>query len=323
MHGDRELPRVVTDADGRAHIEGLTPGDPAFFLLESANGSERLFEPVLVVPEDQVRLTVRLYAPGRALGQVLDDMGQPVAGVTVRLSAWEWLGEPKMGSLAETDEEGGFEFSDLTPGAYYTASGYAGPDDAPTMTWRARPFKAYGADPVRSIQPLFPEGRDLYRARPAGSTVRTIVSGPEDEWFDPNLRRWLPVVETFDPNRAWGDPAGGGSWIWRAGRPDPVTERHGGVVEFRRRFAVDPSHRALVGHLSILADDYALVRLNGEWLGLATEHRQPVSLAVRSGQLREGENELRVTLHNIPGGGRDYYNPTGLAYSLELIGIGH
>jgi len=100
-----------------------------------------------------------------------------------------------------------------------------------------------------------------------------------------------------------------------------MAERYGATVEFRRVFTLPKSDRATVGHLTISADDYAAVRLNGKWVGQTNEYMRSVSIIVPAALLRSGENELRFTVRNTPGLIRDFYNPTGVAYSLELIEV--
>jgi hypothetical protein len=318
-HAGERRPPQAADESGHLVVEALTPGDAAIFLVASADGSETALEPVFVVPNQDQRLTIPLYPPGRALGVLLDHVGQPVADATAQLSVPEWLGYEEAGRAVRTDEGGRFEFRNLIPGAYYRVAAYAGAEDTPTTTWRSRGFAVRGWDGVRHIEPLFPEGIESCSPRPEGSTVEQVASGRRDEWFDVHLRVWLPAVETFDPNQAWATAPEGAAWIWRAGRPDPVSERLGAVAEFRRRFVVERAGRELTGYLTILADDYAFVRLNGEWIGMATQYRQPATFVIDPTLLRDGDSELQVTLHNAPGVGRDEYNPTGLAYSLELI----
>jgi hypothetical protein len=94
------------------------------------------------------------------------------------------------------------------------------------------------------------------------------------------------------------------------------------TVEFRRMFAVQRPTEGMVGYMRISADNYAVIHVNGERIGHCAEYRRWISLVIKPEQLREGKNELRVTLRNTPGSGRDYYNPTGFAYSLELIELG-
>ena len=316
-HADEEMPQRLTDGDGRVRVEGFKPGEPAVFLITSAEGQDRAFEPVFVVPEGDQYLPLRLYPPRRAWGHVFDGSGEPAGGALVQLTTWEWLGEPDR--TTKTDEQGQFEFDGLIPGAYYRVVAYQGHITEPTVTWRSEPFRVYGPDGERYVGLLLPEGKELCLPKPPGEVVRTILSGIEDETFDVDARAWVPAVVTYDPNRGWCPGPLGSSWIWRAGRPDATSEKLGATVEFRRIFTVDRPTENLVGYMRISADDYALVRVNGKWVGHCNQYQRWVDLVIDPEQLRPGENELRVTLRNTPGSGRDYYNPTGLAYSLELI----
>jgi len=318
MGGERLMPAMVADDQGRVRVEGLRPEEPAFFLATSADGGEKAFMPVLVVPEGTSRVTMRLYPHGFVQGELLDERGGPAAGVAVRLAGWEWLGESEGG--AETDGMGRFVIRGLIPGAYYTVSASQGPEDRPIRRWQTRPFRMFGWDGRYDVGILLPEGEECAE-RPAGKTLLKLVSGPEEEWLDPEERQWRPAVETFDPNQGWAPAPEDAIWIWRAGRPDPAAERHGATVEFRRRFAVGSSEKAIVGYLIIAADDYAAVRLNGTWVGQTNQYLRTVSMIVPAELLRAGENELRLTVRNTTGQMRDYYNPTGVTYSLELIEV--
>jgi len=321
MGGETEKPSLVADDRGRVKVEGLAVADPAFFLATSADGRKKMFLPVLVVPEGTQRVTVRLYPPGFVIGELLDDKGGPVAGVPVRLSGWEWLGEPELEGRARTDAMGRFEMHGLIPGAYYTVSATDGSEEKPGRTWRSTPFTIRGWDGWQDVAILLPEGRECPE-RPSGKTLLKLVSGAGDEWFDLDERQWRPVVETFDPNRAWAPAPEGAVWVWRAVRPDATAERHGATVEFRRTFLLPESEKKIVGYLTIGADDYAAIRMNGAWAGQTNEYMRTVGLIIPSELLRAGENELRLTVRNTMGRMRDFYNPTGVAYGLELIEVG-
>jgi hypothetical protein len=321
MGGETEKPSLVADDRGRVKVEGLAVADPAFFLATSADGRKKMFLPVLVVPQGTQRVTVRLYPPGFVVGELLGDKGEPLAGVPVRLSGWEWLGEPELEGSARTDVMGRFEIHGLIAGAYYTVSATEGSEEKPNRTWRSTRFSIVGWDGWHDVGILLPEGRQCPE-RPPGKTLLKLASGASDEWFDLEARRWRPAVETFDPNRAWAPAPEEAVWIWRAGRPDAMAERYGATVEFRRVFTLPKSRETTIGYLTISADDYAAVRLNGKWVGQTNEYMRSVSMIVPATLLRAGENELRLTVHNVPGMMRDFYNPTGVAYGLELIEVG-
>lgn len=321
MRDESEMPPATADDLGRVKIEGLSPGDPAFFLASSADGREKMFTPVLVVPEGTERVTLRLYPPGVVRGELLGETGKPASGIAVNLSGWEWLHESGAAGSSVTNEMGRFEIGGLVAGAYYRldASEELGPGSA--RTWRSGPFRIVGWDGWYDVGILLPEGQECEPERPEGEAVVSIASGLDDEWFDVSNRQWRPAVATYDPNRAWAPAPEGATWIWRAGRPDPAAERYGATVELRKLFSVGPSQRQIVGYLMIEADDYAAVRLNGQWVGQTNEYMRTVSMLVPSEFIRAGQNELRITVRNAPSIGRDFYNPTGVAYRLELIEV--
>lgn len=321
MGEESELPLATADDLGRAKIDGLSPGKPAFFLAASVDGREKAFMPVLVVPEGTERATLRLYPPGVVRGELLDEMGGPASGITVGLSGWEWLRGPDPPGRSVTDEMGRFEIGGLVAGAYYTVSASEEVAPTPGRTWRSSPFRIVGWDGWYDVGILLPEGEEREPERPQGEVADAIVSGCDDKWFDAHDRVWQAAVETHDPNRAWAPPPEGAIWIWRAGRPDPAAERYGATVEFRKLFSAGPSERRVAGYLTMAADDYAAVRLNGQWVGHTNQFMRTVSMVVPSELIRAGENELRFTVRNIPSMRRDFYNPTGVAYRLELIAV--
>lgn len=318
---ESEMPPATADDLGRVKVEGLVPGEAAFFLATSADGREKAFMPILVIPEGTQRTTLRLYRPGVVRGELLDEMGQPVPEVEVQLSGGEWPAEAELERRSQTDETGRFEIGGLVAGAYYTLSAAEGPEQSPTHTWRSTPFRMFGWDGWYDAGILLPEGEEPAAERPDGATLACIVSSMDDEWFDLRDRRWRPAVETYDPNRNWAPAPEGAIWIWRAGRPDPAAERYGAAVEFRKLFTAPPSDKKAVGYLTVGADDYAAVRLNGQWVGQTNQFMRTVSMVVPSELIRAGENELRLTVRNIPSMRRDFYNPTGVAYRLELIEV--
>jgi len=320
MGAEGERPPLAADEQGRARVEGLKPGDAVFFLATSADYRESAFVPVLVIPEGHRTMTVRLYPPGFVVGELLDEKGDPVAGATARLSGWEWLKVRELAGAAETDAKGCFRVSGLAAGAYYTVAAAQGPSDAPTRTWLSETFRMHGWDGWYNVGILLPEGSELSAARPEGETLTSIASRPDDKWYDAERREWQPAVATHDPNRGWASAPDDAAWIWRTGRTDAAAERDGATVEFRRRFTV-PEAKKVIGYLTIGADDYAAIHLNGRWVGQTNQFLRLQSFVFPADAFCAGENELHITLRNIAMTTRDFYNPTGLTYSLELINV--
>lgn len=318
LGADEELAALVADERGCVTVEDLVAGDPFFLLISSADGRERLFRPSLSpAPGRQERL-ITLYPPVALRGELRDEEGEPAAGVTVRASSWDRIGDRE--HTATTDGSGRFVLGDLWPGAYYNVAARRGPADNPTETWLAGPHGASGWDGWSNIGILLPEQYERSAPRPSGRLAMEITSDPlHDEWYDLSDRCWRRAIETSDPNLSWCPAPEGSEWIWRAGRPDHIAEEYGAVVEFRRGFALPPSPKGIVGWLEMTADDYAVVRINGTQVALANDYLRPMSFAIPAEVLRAGDNELRVTLRNAAGCGRDEYNPTGFAYRLQLI----
>jgi hypothetical protein len=265
-------------------------------------------------------MTLRLYPPGFVIGELLDEQGVPVKGVAVQLAGWEWLKSSGLAGSAATDSAGRFKISGLIAGAYYSIAAAQGPTEAPTRSWSSPPFTVLGWDGWYNIGILLPAGSEASAPRPEGAALARIVSGGDDEWYDVHGREWRPAVATHDPNRAWAPAPEGAMWVWRAGRPDALAEKYGATVEFRKLFTV-PQGKKVVGYLTIGADDYAAIQLNGHWVGQTNQFLQLVSMVVPPSAFRAGQNELRLTLRNIAVTSRDFYNPTGVTYSLELIEV--
>ena len=322
MGPDGEWPPLTADESGHARVEGLQPGKAAFFLATSTDGRERAFQPVLVVPEGRRVMTLRLYPPGFVTGELLDEKGAPVKGASVKLSGWQWLADTGLVESALTDVDGRFKIPGLIAGAYYSVAATEGPPDSPTRSWSSQPFTMFGWDGWYNVGILLPTGSEASAPRPEGEVAARVVSGTDDEWYDPAGHDWQSAVETYDPNRAWAPAPDGAIWVWRAGRPEPAAEKHGATVEFRKLFTV-PAGKKVVGYLTIGADDYVAVRLNGRWVGQTNEYLQLATIVLPADDLRAGENELRLTLTNVAMTNRDFYNPTGVAYELELIETGN
>jgi hypothetical protein len=117
---------VVTDADGRYRIGGLTAGDGYMFEIYDDEG---LLSPdwhhqspyIQRIPADKPEIElpdVLLVSRGQSLGgMVVDPQGRPVSGITVSASLADgrMLSRPPTGPVpwTKTDEDGRFELSQL------------------------------------------------------------------------------------------------------------------------------------------------------------------------------------------------------------------
>ena len=124
-------PRQMTDEAGRFIFTQL-PAAADFAL--SASHPDYLFgqysaapgEPAarVAVLESQLmaNATIALYKPASLSGTIVDERGEPVVGVPVRiLKAVEIAGQMRRatGPVAETDDRGMYRVPDLTPGSYF------------------------------------------------------------------------------------------------------------------------------------------------------------------------------------------------------------
>jgi len=326
--------RFTTGSDGTVAIPGLAADASAYLLISSADDAQKIVVnlggPAAAAlgssPREPARAVlgssgvVQIYPPGRATGQLLDDRGRPAAGVTLHAATWEWLRPYQPNRTARTDHLGRFEFRDLLRGSDWTIEGRLDREDGFTLAWTFYDGLPFPREGWLSWGIEIPDSQRRPTRRPAGRTVSTIMSGVrEDRWFDTKQRQWRRPVASFDPSNDWPPAPGGSTWIWHAARPDHTEERYGRTLTFRREFAVPADWGPLVGYLSLNADEYAAVSVNGAWIGQCAQWQSTQTFVIPAEHLGVGTNELRLTVRNGPGGGVDMYNPGGLAYMLELI----
>ena len=98
----RNVQQVVADAEGRARVDGLAPGEASLWSRHGAWGKAE----VVAGKEREVRLEFEPVVAVR--GVVVDAQEQPVAGAEVWLAAWrrDWLGTSL---LVTTGADGAFE----------------------------------------------------------------------------------------------------------------------------------------------------------------------------------------------------------------------
>lgn len=113
-----------TDADGRAEIKGLAPGEYGVSSFRAAGG----VSPALVVRTGEAERTVQLEAACSISGRVVGRDGNPCGSVKGEywINVAAYRGEAQLGYVA-TKEDGSFEIEGLTRGPVRLVIGYSGP----------------------------------------------------------------------------------------------------------------------------------------------------------------------------------------------------
>ncbi|HEY2820462.1 MAG TPA: carboxypeptidase regulatory-like domain-containing protein [Candidatus Acidoferrum sp.] len=128
--------RVISGEDGRFEIEGLREiGEgnieahrPGYFSPRSirTNRYSSMGGMQTITVEPGANITIKLTPEGTIAGQVVDESGEPIEGLTVQLifeSALEGKWTPRLQDRATTTEEGRFRFASLASGRYFVLAG--------------------------------------------------------------------------------------------------------------------------------------------------------------------------------------------------------
>ena len=141
--------------------------------------------------------------------------------------------------------------------------------------------------------------------------------GGSEEFIDTDESRKPAVVL---PRRPQWNPVAGAEYVWARRACAFEEERDGCKATLIRTFRLGGSPR--LACLTLQVDDEADVHLNSREVqrGLRGARLDPHEIDV-SGFLRQGDNELRIVVHNHPMNKPDLKpgdNPTGVAYRLEV-----
>jgi len=130
--GTRQVPRVLTDADGRFVFGGLETG---LYTITATKGGYADGEPGrrragggappvrLAAADASVNVTVPMWRYGAISGTVVDEAGEPVVNAQVRtLSRDAGTGRFRKGPTTFTDDRGAYRFGALVAGDYLVAA---------------------------------------------------------------------------------------------------------------------------------------------------------------------------------------------------------
>jgi hypothetical protein len=132
--GPRDANRVVgkmpdsttSDSRGRFSFADLDAGHYGLTVTQTGYLQHRETRLNLAAGESLNNLIVRLTPTGTIAGRVLDESGQPIGDVPVRLVNSTHNGE----TTTRTNDRGEYRFYHLSPGQYWIAAGQPGPTSA-------------------------------------------------------------------------------------------------------------------------------------------------------------------------------------------------
>ena len=148
-----------TADDGSYALADVAPGDYVVRAYLGRDAASTPDSPSLAyaatffpgVPDRAVAQPLRVYAGQEAFdvdfplsvttlftvaGTVVDEQGESLQGLAVRLISADPNGAPREGRAAAIDDEGRFEFRDVAPGAYVTRIAPSSPSPGPPMPGR-------------------------------------------------------------------------------------------------------------------------------------------------------------------------------------------
>ncbi|MFS8084052.1 MAG: carboxypeptidase regulatory-like domain-containing protein, partial [Acidobacteriota bacterium] len=188
IDGDQKL-QLMTDANGRYHVEDLKPGE----YLVKLSFPDGLFTPeaerkVNVADRGCAEVNFWLETNGRLSGRVLNPQGLPVMRAEILIHERDKPRYQGHGDSAYSDEEGRYSFKRTPPGRYVLLIRFDG------LTSQTRPF------PVT----YYPGVSDISQAK-----VVTISEGQLIQNFDLQMP---PLPAEYEVQ---------GSVMWSDGKPAP------------------------------------------------------------------------------------------------------
>lgn len=174
----------------------------------------------------------------------------------------------------------------------------------------------------------------IYQAvkpRPKLPPPITLMSGIENEWYDPGTESWQPAVELTLLHPVWektigprGESVGiDAPWMWKTDMPLGVEEEvvYDSVVTFRgKKFTLLDGFK-ISGSIVITADNEYRLHINGNLVGSDAEVQDAETYDI-SAYLHPGENEITIEVVNLgmPEAWPDHpeWNPAGVIYQADI-----
>ena len=164
-----------SDAAGKFSFAGIKPGGytlsaerPGYLRTLYRAGPYETFSTITVAAGEHRGINLTLDRAAAISGRVLDQDGDPVAKVSVRLLQRRYQSGPNLmeGRSVYTDNAGRYEIPDLPPGQYYLSAGPGYGAVFSILGQRVVNGPAPGETPEYYATTFYPNGRDQTAARP-------------------------------------------------------------------------------------------------------------------------------------------------------------
>jgi Carboxypeptidase regulatory-like domain len=114
---------VLTDADGTFDFRAIPVGRPLTVATAESPYARQFSEDIGPLPGEHLKLNFALLTGGTLRGRVVDEAGAPVPGAEIEALGREFFGNPTEElRKSESDAEGRFELTGISPGSVWIAT---------------------------------------------------------------------------------------------------------------------------------------------------------------------------------------------------------